>query len=43
MKNGTDLAAIDLGSNSFRLEIAQLDHGLLKRREYLKETALFCF
>ncbi len=38
MKNGTDLAAIDLGSNSFRLEIAQLDHGLLKRREYLKET-----
>jgi exopolyphosphatase/guanosine-5'-triphosphate,3'-diphosphate pyrophosphatase len=38
MKNGTDLAAIDLGSNSFRLEIAQFDHGLLKRREYLKET-----
>ena len=38
MKNGTELAAIDLGSNSFRLEIAQLDHGLLKRREYLKET-----
>ena len=38
MKNGIELAAIDLGSNSFRLEIAQLDHGLLKRREYLKET-----
>ncbi|MCA3237793.1 MAG: Ppx/GppA family phosphatase [Curvibacter sp.] len=38
MKNGTELAAIDLGSNSFRLEIAQIDHGLLKRREYLKET-----
>lgn len=38
MKNGTELAAIDLGSNSFRLEIAQLDHGQLKRREYLKET-----
>lgn len=38
MKNGTELAAVDLGSNSFRLEIAQLDHGLLKRREYLKET-----
>lgn len=38
MKNGTELAAIDLGSNSYRLEIAQLDHGLLKRREYLKET-----
>jgi exopolyphosphatase/guanosine-5'-triphosphate,3'-diphosphate pyrophosphatase len=31
-------AAIDLGSNSFRLEIAQLDHGLLRRTEYLKET-----
>ncbi len=38
MKDGTELAAIDLGSNSFRLEIAQLDHGQLKRREYLKET-----
>ncbi len=38
MKNGIELAAVDLGSNSFRLEIAQLDHGLLKRREYLKET-----
>lgn len=38
MRDGTELAAIDLGSNSFRLEIAQLDHGLLKRREYLKET-----
>lgn len=38
MKNGTELAAVDLGSNSFRLEIAQFDHGLLKRREYLKET-----
>lgn len=31
-------AAIDLGSNSFRLEIARLDHGLLQRTEYLKET-----
>jgi exopolyphosphatase/guanosine-5'-triphosphate,3'-diphosphate pyrophosphatase len=38
MKNGIELAAVDLGSNSFRLEIAQLDHGLLQRREYLKET-----
>ncbi len=38
MKNGTELAAVDLGSNSFRLEVAQLDHGQLKRREYLKET-----
>lgn len=31
-------AAIDLGSNSFRLEIARLDHELLQRTEYLKET-----
>ncbi len=31
-------AAIDLGSNSFRLEIARLEHGLLQRSEYLKET-----
>ncbi len=31
-------AAIDLGSNSFRLEIAGLDHGLLRRVDYLKET-----
>jgi exopolyphosphatase/guanosine-5'-triphosphate,3'-diphosphate pyrophosphatase len=38
MKDGTELAAIDLGSNSFRLEIAQLDHGQLQRREYIKET-----
>lgn len=38
MQNGTELAAIDLGSNSYRLEIALLDHGQLKRREYLKET-----
>ncbi len=38
MKNGIELAAIDLGSNSFRLEIARLDHSQLKRTEYLKET-----
>ena len=31
-------AAIDLGSNSFRLEIGQLDAGHLRRVEYLKET-----
>lgn len=31
-------ASIDLGSNSFRLEIARLDRGLLQRTEYLKET-----
>jgi exopolyphosphatase/guanosine-5'-triphosphate,3'-diphosphate pyrophosphatase len=38
MQNGTRLAAVDLGSNSFRLEIGQLDHGLIRRTEYLKET-----
>ena len=32
------LAAIDIGSNSFRLEIAQLDHGRYRRVDYLKET-----
>jgi len=38
MQNGTRLAAVDLGSNSFRLEIVQLDHGQFERTEYLKET-----
>lgn len=38
MQNGTLLAAIDLGSNSFRLEIGRLDHGHVQRVEYLKET-----
>ncbi len=38
MQNGTLLAALDLGSNSFRLEIGQLDHGRILRTEYLKET-----
>lgn len=38
MHNGTRLAAVDLGSNSFRLEIGQLDHGQIFRTEYLKET-----
>ncbi|MDC8786267.1 exopolyphosphatase [Roseateles koreensis] len=32
------LAAIDMGSNSFRLEIAQMARGQYKRMEYLKET-----
>ncbi|MCV2421452.1 Ppx/GppA phosphatase family protein [Paucibacter sp. DJ2R-2] len=32
------LAAIDMGSNSFRLEIAHLPRGQYKRLEYLKET-----
>jgi exopolyphosphatase/guanosine-5'-triphosphate,3'-diphosphate pyrophosphatase len=34
----TALAAIDLGSNSFRLEIGQLSRGRYKRVDYLKET-----
>lgn len=38
MQNGTRLAAVDLGSNSFRLEIGQLEHGQIHRTEYLKET-----
>jgi exopolyphosphatase / guanosine-5'-triphosphate,3'-diphosphate pyrophosphatase len=38
MQNGTLLAAIDLGSNSFRLEIGRVDHGHVQRVEYLKET-----
>ena len=32
------LAAIDLGSNSFRLEIGRLDSGHIERIEYLKEA-----
>ncbi len=32
------LAAIDMGSNSFRLEIAHLQGGQYKRQTYLKET-----
>ena len=32
------LAAIDIGSNSFRLEIAELQRGRYKRVDYLKET-----
>ncbi|MFM7801315.1 MAG: exopolyphosphatase [Limnohabitans sp.] len=38
MKNGTLLAAIDLGSNSFRLEICRFNNGLFQRFEYLKEA-----
>ena len=38
MQDGTRLAAVDLGSNSFRLEIGQIDHGLIRRTDYLKET-----
>jgi exopolyphosphatase/guanosine-5'-triphosphate,3'-diphosphate pyrophosphatase len=32
------LAAIDMGSNSFRLEIGQLQRGRYRRIDYLKET-----
>jgi exopolyphosphatase/guanosine-5'-triphosphate,3'-diphosphate pyrophosphatase len=35
---GNRLAAVDLGSNSFRLEIGILEHGEFQRTEYLKET-----
>ncbi len=38
MQNGTLLAAVDLGSNSFRLEIGRYAHGHIQRVEYLKET-----
>ncbi|MBI5277824.1 MAG: exopolyphosphatase [Burkholderiales bacterium] len=38
MQNGSLLAAVDLGSNSFRLEIGRHDHGQVRRVEYLKET-----
>lgn len=38
MQNGTRLAAVDLGSNSFRLEIGRVDQGQFFRTEYLKET-----
>ncbi len=38
MQNGTLLAAVDLGSNSFRLEVGRFDHGRIHRTEYLKET-----
>lgn len=38
MQNGTLLAAIDLGSNSFRLEIGRYHSGHIERIEYIKET-----
>ena len=38
MPTDSRLAAIDLGSNSFRLEIARLELGQLQRMEYHKET-----
>ncbi|MDD5028079.1 MAG: exopolyphosphatase [Rhodoferax sp.] len=38
MDNGTFLAAVDLGSNSFRLEVGRYEHGQIQRVDYLKET-----
>lgn len=38
MQDGTRLAAVDLGSNSFRLELGRIEHGQYCRTEYLKET-----
>jgi len=38
MQDGTLLAAVDLWSNSFRLEIGRVEHGHIHRIEYLKET-----
>jgi exopolyphosphatase/guanosine-5'-triphosphate,3'-diphosphate pyrophosphatase len=37
-RSGPQLAAIDLGSNSFRLEIGQVQAGRYRRIDYLKET-----
>ena len=38
MQTDNRLAAVDMGSNSFRLEIARLEQGRLRRVEYHKET-----
>ena len=38
VKPGDNLAAIDIGSNSFRLEVGQLPQRRYRRIEYLKET-----
>lgn len=37
-RNPQLLASIDIGSNSFRLEIAEIAHGRYKRVDYLKQT-----
>ena len=36
------LASIDMGSNSFRLEIGRLQHGRYRRIDYLKDMVRFC-
>ena len=38
MTNGDLIAAIDIGSNSFRLEVARYINGHIERVDYLKET-----
>ena len=38
MNNGDLIAAIDIGSNSFRLEVARFTNGHIERVDYLKET-----
>lgn len=38
MQDGTVLAAIDLGSNSFRLQLGTCEQGELSRTDYYKET-----
>jgi exopolyphosphatase / guanosine-5'-triphosphate,3'-diphosphate pyrophosphatase len=38
MQSGSLLAAVDLGSNSFRLELGRLEAGQIQRVQYLKET-----
>ena len=38
MQDGTLIAAVDLGSNSFRVEIARYERGQIQRVEYLKEV-----
>ncbi len=37
IRNGQILATVDMGSNSFRLEMARLEHGQLVRIDYYKE------
>jgi exopolyphosphatase / guanosine-5'-triphosphate,3'-diphosphate pyrophosphatase len=38
MEEGSLVAAVDLGSNSFRMEIGRFEHGAIVRVDYLKET-----
>jgi exopolyphosphatase / guanosine-5'-triphosphate,3'-diphosphate pyrophosphatase len=38
IEDGSLVAAVDLGSNSFRMEIGRYEHGAIVRVDYLKET-----